>query len=59
MFLVIFIITFLNNILGLYNIFTSTFVLKVNIYILLFLSVGMVFSFITLLISFLLYIVKK
>lgn len=58
-FLVIFIITFLNNILGLYNIFTSTFVLKVNIYILLFLSVGMVFSFITLLISFLLYIVKK
>ncbi|CEN22961.1 hypothetical protein [Paraclostridium sordellii] len=58
-FLVIFIITFLNNILGLYNIFTSIFVLKVNIYILLFLSVGLVFSFITLLISFLLYIVKK
>jgi hypothetical protein len=58
-FIVVFVITLLSNILGLSNIFASNAVLKVNLYIFLFLMLGLFFSLLTLFISFIINIVKK
>ncbi len=58
-FIVVFVITFLGKILGLSNIFTSSIVFKINLYIFLFLMLGLFFSLLTLFISFIINIVKK
>ena len=58
-FIVVFVITFLGKILGVSNIFTSSIVFKINLYIFLFLMLGLFFSLLTLFISFIINIVKK
>lgn len=58
-FIVIFVITFLGKILGVSNIFTSSIVFKINLYIFLFLILGLFFSLLTISISFIINIVKK
>lgn len=58
-FIVVFVITFLGKILGVSNIFTSSIVFKINLYIFLFLMLGLFFSLLTIFISFIINIVKK
>lgn len=58
-FVVVFVITFLGKILGVSNIFTSSIVFKINLYIFLFLMLGLFFSLLTIFISFIINIVKK
>lgn len=58
-FIVVFVITFLGKILGVSNIFTSSIIFKINLYIFLFLMLGLFFSLLTLFISFIINIVKK
>lgn len=58
-FVVIFVITFLSNILGISSIFVNNVVFKINLYVFLFLMLGLVFSLLTLFTSFIINIVKK
>ncbi|MBC8632759.1 hypothetical protein H8697_13815 [[Eubacterium] tenue] len=58
-FVVVFVITFLGKILGVSNIFTSSIVFKINLYIFLFLMLGLFFSLLTIFISFIINIIKK
>ena len=58
-FIVVFVITFLGKILGVSNIFTSSIVFKINLYIFLFLMLGLFFSLLTIFISFIINIIKK
>ncbi len=58
-FFVVFVITFLGKILGVSNIFTSSIVFKINLYIFLFLMLGLFFSLLTIFISFIINIIKK
>lgn len=58
-FIVVFVITFLGKILGVSNIFTSSIVFKINLYIFLFLMLDLFFSLLTIFISFIINIVKK
>lgn len=58
-FIIIFIITLFINLLNQANLFNNILIFKFNVYVFLFLTVGLIFSLLTLFISFLINIIKR